>query len=218
MRMQQASKILDDLDKTIDFTGVGTGVQEAANPLNVIASYIPGVANNIQYGSMLPDWMKGEEVLMKDQAQRNFVNAILRRESGAVISASEFDNAARQYFTQWGDTDETISQKAANRRLAAAAVMAGAGNFDNDVKKEEIQSILERDVANMGGMYVGMYNKAIIPVAEGKYKAVDATQFILSGIKNGLYRPDKYLEERLQATPPAAIKERKPAKPEPKAP
>src|SRR5574341_283372 len=33
-----------------------------------------------------------------DQAQRDFINAVLRRESGAAISPSEFDNARKQYF------------------------------------------------------------------------------------------------------------------------
>lgn len=69
-----------------------------------------------------------------DQAQRNFINAVLRKESGAAISASEFDNAAVQYFPQPGDTPEKIAQKAQNRatainamkRTAAGALQQGA--------------------------------------------------------------------------------------------
>lgn len=61
------------------------------------------------------------------QAQRDFVNAVLRRESGAVISESEFANAQRQYFPQPGDSDEVIQQKAANRLNAIQGIMAAAG-------------------------------------------------------------------------------------------
>jgi hypothetical protein len=46
-----------------------------------------------------------------DQAKRDFVNAVLRRESGAAISQSEFDNANKQYFPQPGDTPERIAEK-----------------------------------------------------------------------------------------------------------
>lgn len=62
-----------------------------------------------------------------EQAQRDFVNAVLRPESGASISASEFDNARRQYFPQPGDTPEIIQQKqqAREREIGALGVMSG---------------------------------------------------------------------------------------------
>jgi hypothetical protein len=62
-----------------------------------------------------------------EQAQRNFVNAILRQESGAVISPSEFENAKQQYFPQPGDTPALIAQKAANRKTAIAGLSRSAG-------------------------------------------------------------------------------------------
>lgn len=52
------------------------------------------------------------------QAQREFVNAILRRESGAVIADSEFASAAQQYFPQPGDRAVVIAQKRAARQRA----------------------------------------------------------------------------------------------------
>lgn len=53
-----------------------------------------------------------------EQAQRDFINAVLRRESGAVISDSEFDNARKQYFPQVGDSPAVKQQKQQNRRRA----------------------------------------------------------------------------------------------------
>lgn len=73
------------------------------------------------------NYMVGPEYQMAEQAQRDFVNAILRRESGAVISPSEFENAKRQYFPQPGDSPEVIQQKAANRQLAIDGVVRSAG-------------------------------------------------------------------------------------------
>lgn len=68
-----------------------------------------------------------EEDQKAEQAQRDFINAILRQESGASISASEFDNARRQYFPQPNDKPGTLMQKARNRALAVQAINANAG-------------------------------------------------------------------------------------------
>lgn len=62
-----------------------------------------------------------------EQAQRDFVNAILRQESGAAIGASEFSNAQRQYFPQPGDSQSVIQQKARNRQLAIQGLQTNAG-------------------------------------------------------------------------------------------
>lgn len=62
-----------------------------------------------------------------DQARRDFINAQLRRESGAVISPEEFDNANKQYFPQPGDSAGTIAQKTNNRRIALEAMRRDAG-------------------------------------------------------------------------------------------
>jgi hypothetical protein len=62
-----------------------------------------------------------------DQAQRNFINATLRRESGAVISNDEFDNARRQYLPQPGDDADTLAQKAENRRVVFEGMAREAG-------------------------------------------------------------------------------------------
>lgn len=59
------------------------------------------------------------------QAQRDFVTATLRKESGASISPSEFDTANRQYFPQVGDKQETIEQKRKNRLTAIEKMKEG---------------------------------------------------------------------------------------------
>lgn len=56
------------------------------------------------------------------QAMRDFINAALRRESGAAISPSEYDSAMKQYFPQAGDNAKVIQQKKANRELAIQGI------------------------------------------------------------------------------------------------
>lgn len=88
-----------------------------ADQVNKLKAQVP-IAGN---------YMVPPEFQQFDQAQRDFVNAVLRKESGAAISQSEFDNAARQYFPQPGDSEVVIRQKTRNRQIAIAAMKRTAG-------------------------------------------------------------------------------------------
>ena len=54
------------------------------------------------------------------QAQENFINAQLRRESGASIAESEFENARKIYLPVIGDSAEVLEQKRKARALLFA--------------------------------------------------------------------------------------------------
>lgn len=75
----------------------------------------------------LGNYARDSEFQQFDQARRDFVNAILRRESGAVISDQEFENANQQYFPVPGDSQEVIQQKRANRESAIRGLEIGSG-------------------------------------------------------------------------------------------
>lgn len=92
------------------------------------ASYGAGLANSI-----LPGAIQSENVKLQDQAERNFINAKLRRESGAAISASEFESAEKQYFPRPGDSPAVKEQKRQNRLIALRAMQAEAGPAFNMV-------------------------------------------------------------------------------------
>lgn len=62
-----------------------------------------------------------------ERAERDFINATLRQESGAVISPSEFANARQQYFPQPGDTADVIRDKRRARELVIASFADSAG-------------------------------------------------------------------------------------------
>jgi hypothetical protein len=79
-----------------------------------------------------------------EQAQRNFINAALRRESGAAIADSEFANAKQQYFPQIGDSDQVKAQKKANREQATRGILA-------EVPDSEIRVAQVRGQPGQGG-------------------------------------------------------------------
>lgn len=62
-----------------------------------------------------------------DQAKRNFVTAVLRKESGAVISPDEMKQADQQYFPQPGDGQKVMDQKSENRKTAIDGLGRAAG-------------------------------------------------------------------------------------------
>jgi len=82
-----------------------------------IKARVPGIGN----------YLVTPEYRMYDQAKRDFINATLRRESGAAIAESEFENANKQYFPQPGDDPATLAQKAQNRKTAHAGISRAAG-------------------------------------------------------------------------------------------
>lgn len=98
-------------DKIVSDPGVASA---GASVGNRVAAGVPLVGN-----ALVP-----QNYQKFDQAQRDFVNAVLRRESGAAISQSEFENAQKQYFPQPFDGPEVLAQKAANRKLAIQSLEA----------------------------------------------------------------------------------------------
>tara|TARA_R110000868_G_scaffold75379_3_gene217558 strand:+ start:2885 stop:4612 length:1728 start_codon:yes stop_codon:yes gene_type:complete len=101
-RMIEASKIIDEIGD--NFTGV--------------SSYL---------GALSPNPIKSSDRQKFEQAQRNFINAVLRKESGAVISEEEFANAKQQYFPQPGDGAEVLAQKKQNRFTSTNGLLTSAG-------------------------------------------------------------------------------------------
>ena len=60
-------------------------------------------------------------------AQRAFINALLRRESGAAISSGEFDSYGKEYFPQLGDKPDQIEAKRKHRAEVIAGLARESG-------------------------------------------------------------------------------------------
>lgn len=86
---------------------------------------VTGVRGYIQ--DMAPNFAKNSNQQEFEQAKRNFVNAVLRKESGAAISPTEFESAEKQYFPKPGDSANVIAQKSANRKQKLAELKGEAG-------------------------------------------------------------------------------------------
>ena len=115
----------------------------------------------------LGNFGQSSEFQQFDQAKRDLVNAILRRESGAVISEQEFDNADKQYFPQPGDGPDVIAQKRQNRDNAIKGLEVSAGDGVNRMGEQNIpqidfsgvdaSSLLEMDLSAMSAADLTAY-------------------------------------------------------------
>jgi len=114
MRMKEANAILEDLSKK--------GVLKGA-----LIEGVPLVGESL--GKVLPSFLGGtsEAQQQVNQAKSNFITAVLRKESGAVISDSEFDREDKKYFPQVNDSPAVIKQKENARKLAIKAIETQAG-------------------------------------------------------------------------------------------
>lgn len=73
---------------------------------------------DIVTNKVAPNLLEAQWYQSYDQAKRDFINSVLRKESWAVISDQEFENAEKQYFVQAWDSKQTILQKRDNRNKA----------------------------------------------------------------------------------------------------
>lgn len=80
-----------------------------------VAGQVPGVGN----------YMKSPEFQQAEQAGKEFLQAILRKDTGAAITAEETSEYGSVYLPRPGDSPQLLEQKRVSRQRAIAAINAG---------------------------------------------------------------------------------------------
>jgi hypothetical protein len=127
IRAKNAEKILSD-------PAVLNDPKYAADPSAIPpTNETQGLSRWNQFAGALPLGV-GNSIISNDaqsynQAKLNFITAALRKESGAAISQSEYDNAEKTYFPQPGDSRQQIEQKRQAREdvIKGFEISAGPG-------------------------------------------------------------------------------------------
>lgn len=129
LRMKEANAILEPLEETgVKNTGLISGVVGGTVGLTpYLGDKLESTTGSIF--NALPQIMGGlsPEQQQVAQARINFITAVLRKESGAAISPSEFTTAEKNYFPKPGDSDAVIAQKQKARQTAIKAMEIQAG-------------------------------------------------------------------------------------------
>lgn len=115
-------------DTQAQATGFALRATEAEDDLNkVLQKVLDKGAVGFTQESLSPNILRSAEFQQFDQAKRNFVSAVLRKESGAAISPAEYEGEAIKYFPQPGDSKEVIEQKKRARGQAINNLKFAAG-------------------------------------------------------------------------------------------
>lgn len=115
--------------------GYADRIGQANHIIESVGSQFTGTGSYV--GQYLPNILKSDDRQKFEQAERNFINATLRRESGAAIAESEFKSARKQYIPQPGDSQAVLNQKRMNRETIYKNMSNEAGgafqsSSDND--------------------------------------------------------------------------------------
>jgi hypothetical protein len=120
-------------------SGFATRMQEAEKLLSGdVNANLPGISVQSQKPSVLEsgvgffsetgaNFLRKPERQMGLQAQRDWVRAKLRKESGATIGDQEMQKEIETYFPQIGDSPQVIKQKSDARQIAIQGMINSAG-------------------------------------------------------------------------------------------
>lgn len=86
-----------------------------------------------------------------EQAEREFIAAVLRYDSGAAIPPEEFVTNGKIYFPRPGDTPEVIAQKAQARRVAIEGLKASSGPAGSNVEIPDFEEIYKQAIGTAAG-------------------------------------------------------------------
>jgi len=136
MRAKEANKIVTALE---DAGTTNTGIIRSA--IGGTVGMAPFVGSKMEQGvqsamNVLPTYVGGPNEMQQqtDQGRRNFISAVLRKESGAAIPPDEYANEEKKYFPQVGDGPKVIEQKREARKLAIQALEVQAGPGAKQIK------------------------------------------------------------------------------------
>jgi hypothetical protein len=151
------------IESTSTFENVTAGGYDPANMRDFAASNLPLAIR----ASALSD--SGQRYLA---AKMNFITAVLRKESGAAISDTEFANEDLKYFPQPGESAAVIEQKRVARKTAIESMKAQSGGaFDYMQKKMKPSGIDQLPKGSVFMQRTGGVSYYKTP--EGKVLAVD---------------------------------------------
>jgi hypothetical protein len=131
---EQQSKDIVFYNRGVQALEVFDGPLDPKNPKSGKVSDVFASAEGAigSIGNAIPvvgGYLATENYKKADQAGRNFLASILRKDSGAAVTAPEMDQYGRIFFPRPGDGPEVLKQKADARRQALDAIKAGLNPF-----------------------------------------------------------------------------------------
>ena len=126
--------------------------QQAQANLEGVGEALTGYGDTIK-GSvpMIGNSLVSKDYQLANQAGREFLAAILRKDTGAAVTKQEFEIYGDMYLPRPGDTPEVLQQKKAARDLALDAIKTGMGAASRALPEQAQQSPIQSPL-NLEGM------------------------------------------------------------------
>lgn len=139
-----------------DWQVLNAGYADRVNQSNQVLNTNREVANNISYAkfklatstSVLANQALSPEERQVALAMRNFITAKLRKESGATISPTEFQEARLQYFPVPGDDEGTLRNKESLRESVLNNLILGSGGAYNPTQLQQPQNAFSQAIGD----------------------------------------------------------------------
>jgi hypothetical protein len=126
MTMRQENRPPSSVEQRV--YGFYSRAKDAADTLNEMQAKMLGKGMFSQaWQKFAPNFAQSEDNQMYQQAQRQFTEARLRKDSGAVVPQSEYENDRVTYFPQPGDGKRVIERKAAARKALLDSLLRESG-------------------------------------------------------------------------------------------
>lgn len=125
---QNAPKLTEQQSKDLVYYNRGVGAEQNLAPVEqALTSFgqtslnaIPGVGN----------MLTSDQFQKANQAGRDILASILRKDTGAAVTAQEMDLYGKMYLPQPGDGSAVLEQKREARQRALEAIRAGLGKAE----------------------------------------------------------------------------------------
>lgn len=157
-RIEAANTLMDQLkEQGYNAASAGSGFKRA----------MPESILGIPVGNA----MKSDKDQMQQQAEQNFVTAVLRKESGAAISPTEFAQAEKMYFPRPGDSPAVLEQKRMSRQQALENLKSESAEAWDKIPGQAMVAV-ENNKQASGEAFAGG-DKVKIMAPNGEVRIVD---------------------------------------------
>jgi hypothetical protein len=125
--------------KTTDSQNLAAGFYDRMQNSSAIIDEVAGAGYNpaTLKHKYTPNMLAPADTQKYRQAQKDWVRAKLRKESGATIGDQEMQDEIETYFPQPGDTEEVMTQKKHARMIAERAMLKQSGAKDKPASGNE---------------------------------------------------------------------------------
>lgn len=156
--------------KALNFFNRAKEAMEAAEAVEGdMAKLGPIDETRLGYGGPGAGYVQSDQMQSYNQAQRAFTEARLRKESGAAVPQSEYDNDRKTYWKVQGDSEAAVAQKARMRKAVLAGIAFETGDALREYYGDEAEGMLSSLKEASRG--------ASAPVPSGQAKRVTKAEY-----------------------------------------